>query len=261
MTANLRAAAAAFSVSMRLRFISGFSVMAFLFFPLVFAAVGLFVLNHPGTSTAQLTYGILGGGLIGYWGIAYIDAGNGIQDERWNGTLEQIFAVPTPLWVIVLGKACGGLLWGMLSFIPTLALAYFGFHNVIPNLDATNFAISFGVLTFSFLCIAMSLTPLFALWRWAFTMLNGFELGTYVLCGFMFPITILPGWAQVIAGALGPTWATKALYASTTSAGPHDFFAWWAVAIGLSLVYLALSFVLYRLVDKRARATGQLALA
>jgi len=107
----------------------------------------------------------------------------------------------------------------------------------------------------------MSLTPLFALWRWAFTMLNGFELGTYVFCGFMFPITILPGWAQVIAGALGPTWATKALSASTPAGGPRDCVAWWAVAIGVSLVYLALSFVLSRLVDKRARATGQLALA
>jgi ABC-2 type transport system permease protein len=261
MNRYVRAAFAAFYVSMRLRFVSAFAIMGFLFFPLVFAAVGLFVLNRPGTTSTQLTYGVLGGGLIGYWGATYIDAGNGIQDERWNGTLEQIFAVPTPLWVIVLGKAVGGLVWGMLSFMPTVALAYFGFHSTFPNLDGGRFMVSFGVLTFSFLTIALSLTPLFALWRWAFTMINGFELGTYVFCGFMFPVTILPGWAQAVATTLAPTWATRALYASTTSQGPHDFIVWWAAAIGLSLVYLAASTFLYRLVDKRARATGQLALA
>jgi ABC-2 type transport system permease protein len=256
----VRAAAAAFYISMRLRFISGFAIMGFLVFPLILAAVGLFVLNKPGTTATQWTYGLLGGGLIGYWGITYLDAGNGIQIERWNGTLEQIFAVPTPLWVIVLGKALGGLVWGMLSFIPTIALAYFGFHALLPQLDAARFAISFAVLTFSFLAIALSLCPLFAMWRWAFTMINGFELGTYVLCGFMFPITILPGWLQAISALLPPTWGTRALYAATTAEGPHDFVAWWAATVGLSLVYLGLSVFLFRLVDRRARATGELAL-
>ncbi len=256
----VRAAAAAFYISMRLRFISGFAIMGFLVFPLILAAVGLFVLNKPGTTATQWTYGLLGGGLIGYWGITYLDAGNGIQIERWNGTLEQIFAVPTPLWVIVLGKALGGLVWGMLSFIPTIALAYFGFHALLPQLDAGRFAISFAVLTFSFLAIALSLSPLFAMWRWAFTMINGFELGTYVLCGFMFPITILPGWLQAISALLPPTWGTRALYAATTAEGPHDFVAWWVATVGLSLVYLGLSVFLFRLVDRRARATGELAL-
>jgi ABC-2 type transport system permease protein len=257
----VRAAAAAFYISMRLRFVSGFAIMGFLVFPLILAAVGLFVLNKPGTTATQWTYGLLGGGLIGYWGITYLDAGNGIQIERWNGTLEHIFAVPTPLWVIVLGKALGGLVWGMLSFIPTIALAYFGFHALLPQLDAGRFAISFAVLTFSFLAIALSLSPLFAMWRWAFTMINGFELGTYVLCGFMFPITILPGWLQAVSALLPPTWGTRALYAATTAEGPHDFVAWWAATVVLSVAYLGLSVFLFRLVDRRARATGELALA
>ena len=258
--AYVRAAAAAFYVSMRLRFISGFSIMGFLIFPLILAAVGLFVLNRPGTTATQWTYGLLGGGLIGYWGIVYLDAGNGIQVERWNGTLEQIFAVPTPLWVIVLGKALGGLVWGMLSFIPTIALAYFGFHALLPRLDPGPFAISFTLLTFSFLAMALSFSPIFAMWRWAFTMVNGFELGTYVLCGFMFPITILPAWLQAVSGLLPPTWGTRALYAATTAEGSHDFAAWWVTTIVLSFVYIGLSVWLFHLVDRRARATGELAL-
>ena len=257
----VRAAASAFWISMRLRFVNSFAIMAWLLFPTIFAAVGLFLLVHPGETPIQLAYGVLGGGLVGYWGVAYLDGGFGIQTERWNGTLEQIFAVPTPFWVILLGKSIGSVVWGMLSFLPTLGLAYFGFHALLPHLDPTPFVVSFAVLTFSFFCVAFGFAPLFALWRWATSVINGFELGFYVLCGFMFPIAILPAWAQVLADLLSPMWATTALYASTNPTGPHDYALWWSATIGLSLVYLVLAALLYRLVDRRARMSGELALA
>lgn len=261
MRSLARAAFSAFRLSVRLRVVSPWSYLNWLLFPLLFAAVGLYVLSGPGTTPSHLVYGVLGGGLIGYWSVAYIDAGNSIQDERWNGTLEQIFATPTPLWVIILGKVCGGLLFGLLAFVPTAALAYFGFQAVLPALDPSRFVISLGILTLSFFCIAITLTPLFALWRWAFSMLNGFELGVYVLCGFMFPVAVLAAWAQGVAGVLGPTWAVRAIYASTVAEGPHDFAVWWAVAIGLSLLYLIGAYFLYALVEREARHSGELALA
>jgi ABC-2 type transport system permease protein len=261
MSTLVRAALSAFRVSLRLRVVSVWAYLNWLVFPEIFAAVGLFVLSRPGASASHVAYGVLGGGLIGFWSVAYLDGGNGIQDERWNGTLEQIFAVPTPLWVILLGKIVGSLLFGIIAFIPTAVFAYVGFHAVLPNVDAARFTISLGVLTFSFLAIALTLTPLFALWRWAFSMLNGFELGVYVLCGFMFPVTVLAPWAQGVGGALAPTWATRALYASTTSDGPHDFVTWWVAAIALSVAYLVIAYFLYRLVERRARVSGELALA
>jgi ABC-2 type transport system permease protein len=256
-----RAAFGALRVSMRLRVVSPFAYLNWLVFPLIFASVGLYVLKQPGAPGSHLAYGVLGGGLIGYWTVAYLDGGNSIQDERWNGTLEQIFAVPAPLWAIILGKAVGSLLFGLLAFLPTFALAYFGFHALVPEIDAARFTISLAVLTFSFLTIALVLTPLFALWRWAFTMLNGFELGVYLLCGFMFPVAVLVPWAQGIGDLLAPTWATRAIYASTTAEGPHDYVVWWLAAIGLSLGYLVGAYFLYRLVETRARDSGELALA
>jgi ABC-2 type transport system permease protein len=256
-----RAAWSTFKVSLKLRFVSQFSYLNWLLFPLLLASVGLFVLDTPGASSTHLAYAVLGGGLVGYWGSAYLDAGNGIQEERWNGTLEQIFASPTPLLVILLGKSCGGLVVGLLSFVPTVTLAYLGFQAALPSVDPLRFAISFGALTFSFLAIALTLTPLYSLWRWSFSVLNGLELGVYVLCGFMFPVAILAPWAQGLAGFLAPTWATRALYASTTAEGPHDFALWWFATIALSVTYLVGAALLYRLVDRRARVSGELALA
>lgn len=260
MRSLVRAAFSAFLVSVRLRVISPWAYLTWLVFPLLFAAVGLYLLARPGAPSAHLAYGVLGGGLIAYWSIAYLDGGNGIQDERWNGTLEQIFAVPTPLWAIILGKISGSLLFGLVSFLPTAALAYFGFHAVLPDLDAARFAISLGVLTFTFFAIALTLTPLFALWRWAFSMLNGFELGVYVLCGFMFPIAVLAPQVQAVAAVLSPTWATRALYASATSGSARDITIWWIVAIALSALYLVAAYFMYAMVERQARVSGQLAL-
>ncbi|HKC19917.1 MAG TPA: hypothetical protein VKE27_09830, partial [Candidatus Dormibacteraeota bacterium] len=155
----LRAASSAFWVSMRLRFVNPFALMAWLVFPTIFAAVGLFLLARPGASAGHIAYGVLGGGLVGYWGVAYLDGGFGIQTERWNGTLEQIFAVPTPFWVILLGKSVGSVLWGMLSFLPTLGLAYVGFHAALPGLDPAPFVVSFAVLSFTFLSVAFWFAP------------------------------------------------------------------------------------------------------
>ena len=259
MRSLVRAAWRAFLTSMRLRVVNPWAYLNWLVFPLIFAAVGLFVLTSTGYT--RVAYGVLGGGIIGFWGIAYLDGGNSIQDERWQGTLEQIFAVPTPLFVIVIGKILGSLLMGLLSFIPTVALAYFGFHAALPGIDPLRFAISLAVLTFSFFVISVALTPLFAVWRTAFTVLNGLELGVYGLCGFMFPITQLPGWLQPVSYVLSPTWATRALYAATSPTRGSDVTTDWFIALGLSLAYLVASIFLYRFVEIRARVTGELALA
>lgn len=259
MRSLVRAAWRAFLTSMRLRVVNPWAYLNWLVFPLIFAAVGLFVLTSTGYT--RVAYGVLGGGIIGFWGIAYLDGGNSIQDERWQGTLEQIFAVPTPLFVIVIGKILGSLLMGLLSFIPTVALAYFGFHAALPGIDPLRFAISLAVLTFSFFVISVALTPLFAVWRTAFTVLNGLELGVYGLCGFMFPISQLPGWLQPVSYVLSPTWATRALYAAASPTRGSDITTDWLIALGLSLAYLVASIFLYRFVEIRARVTGELALA
>ena len=255
-----RAAFSAFYVSVRLRVISPWAYLNWLVFPLIFAAVGLYVLSTPGGPASRVVYGVFGGGLIGYWSVAYLDGGNSIQDERWNGTLEQLFGTPTPLWVIVAGKVCGAILFGLLAFIPTAAFAYFGFHAVLPRLDPGPFVVSLGVLTLTFFVIGIALTPLFALSRWAFSMLNGFEIAVYVFCGFMFPIAFLAPWAQAVGGVLAPTWAVRALYASTLTEGPRDYVTWWLVALALSAAYLVVGYALYALVERRARVSGELAL-
>ncbi len=259
MASLLRAAWRAFLITTRLRVVSPWAYLTWFVLPVIFAVVGLYLLTSSGPS--RVAYGVLGGGLIGFWSVCYLDGGQSIQDERWQGTLEQIFAVPTPLVVIILGKISSSMLIGLLSFIPTVALSYLGFHALLPALDPLAFAVSLSLLTFGFFAIAVTLTPLFALSRWAFTLLNGVELGVYALSGFMYPVSLLPGWLQAISYALAPTWAVKAMYAAAAARPGGDYLLWWAAAAGLGVLYLAISVALYRFVGVRARVSGDLALA
>src|SRR5258708_19969564 len=95
-------------------------------------SVGLLILSQG--SVSKSAYAILGGGLIGYWGLAYQEGGNEIQNERWGGTLEQGMACPTPLGVIAVGKIASSLTFGRLSFIPTGLSAYLLLPASLPTL-------------------------------------------------------------------------------------------------------------------------------
>jgi ABC-2 type transport system permease protein len=255
---HVRAAARAFEMSNKMRVINPFTYLGWLVYPLIIAILGLLILAHG--SAAKTAYAILGGGLIGYWGLAYQEGGNEIQNERWFGTLEQVMACPTPLAVIVVGKIASSLLFGLLSFIPTVLAAYFLWHVSLQSVDPVPFAVSFVVLTFSFFSVAIALAPLYAMWRWSNALINGFEIGMFALCGFMFPVSQLPQWLQPFSAVLAPAWATRSLYAATGQPDAHAYFLWCGIAIAISCGYLLISWFLFRLVDLRARVTGQLAL-
>lgn len=242
---------------MKLRVVNPFSYLNWLVFPLIFVVLGLVLLSPGGAMRS--TYAILGGGLIGYWGMTYLEAGNEIGNERWTGTLEQVMGCPTPLVVIVIGKMLASLSVGAFSFIPAVALSFVVFHQRVQHVDVVPFAISFVVLTFTLFSTALALAPLYAMSRAAFSLTNGFEITIYVLCGFMFPVTQLPQWLQAVASVMAPAWATRSLYAAAGQPFGNQYLLWWSASIALSCVYLAVAWVLFRMVDARARVSGQLA--
>ncbi len=219
----LRAALRAFEMQLKTRVVSPWSYLNWLIFPIIISAAGFFMLGSGGHG--RTVYAALGGGVIGFWSVTYLEAGNGIQSERWDGTLEQVIGCPTPLYVIVAGKALASLLIGLLAFVPPLVAAALFFRSGLPRVDPVPFAVSVAVLTVSFFALAVMLSPLFAIWRWAFTLTNTAEFGVYALAGFMFPVTVLPAPVQAVAAALPPSWAVRALYAAAGQGGDPAYAA------------------------------------
>jgi ABC-2 type transport system permease protein len=255
----VRAALRAAEMQLKMQVISPFAYLGAAIYPLIITSIALVLLSsgEPG----RVAYAIIGGGLTGLWGSAYLDTGNGVNTERWMGTLEQLMGCPTPFWVIMLGKAAASILLGISSFLFSIALAFIGFHRLLPPVRLVPFAVSFLLTILAFFAVGMALAPVFALARWAFTLSNGAEILAYVLCGFMFPATLLPNWVHPISGLLPPTWTIRAMYSATGQPVGSDLGAWWLAACLLIAAYLGLSFLFFRFVQVRARVSGQLSLA
>lgn len=256
----VRAAFRAAEVHFKLQVVNPFAYLNAAIYPLIMTVLALILLapvNQPG----RIAYAILGGGLLGVWGWTYLDAGRGIEAERWLGTLEQVMGCPTPLSVIVLGKVATSMILGITAFVFSIALAFIGFHRLLPSVDIAPFVVSFALTIAAFFAVGMALAPLFALARWTFALANGMEALIYILCGFMFPTTQLPGWVQAISSALPLTWTIRALYAATGQPVGRDYGQWWLFGVVLIAVYVVIALAFFRFVEMRARISGELARA
>ena len=259
MRSLVRAAWRAFTVQLKLRVVNPLSYFQVVAQPMIFGGVAL-VLYATSGQGARIPLAVVGGGLVGLWSVTLFNSGFDITSERWTGTLEEIFACPTPLAVIVFGKVASSMVLGTLSFVLNLALAYAFFGRAFERIEPLPLAASFALTIAACYSMGMLFAPFFAWSRATGSLLNTFETPVYLLCGFMFPITFLPAWAQPFSWFLAPTWTVRGMFAATGQpVGDHHYALWWAAALGLMAVYAVLTAMLYRLVDRKARMSGELA--
>jgi ABC-2 type transport system permease protein len=237
----------------------GFILFTLVVQPLVIAVLGLWILQ--GTRPDYGIYVVVGSGLTGLWSGLLFVSGNSITFERWTGTLEFIASVPTPLEVITLGRILANVLQSLVSMIGAYLLAsiFFGYPLTVSH--PLPFAVSVLLMVGAFVCLGMVIAPLFVtnpdVQRWQ----NAIEFPVYILAGFLFPIALLPGWVTPLSYLLSPYWAAVALHETSSGSGdPGTVLGAWAAMIGLSVGYLLLSSVMFRVLLRRAREEGTLGL-
>ena len=88
--------------------------------------------------------------------------------------------------------------------------------------------------------------------------MNLLEIPIIFLCGFTFPVEVLPKWVQMISNCLPPTWAVRMVRMSVTGKNTGDF----VQSLGyLSIELLALvivSGILYWYMDRSIRIKSTL---
>ena len=113
--------------------------------------------------------------------------------------------------------------------------------------------------------------------------MNLIEIPLVFICGFTFPIEVLPGWVQAISNLLAPTWAVRLLRMSCQASsgsglGYIDFemgisdavyhgtkqmnYVLYGQYVGILLIEMAVFILftigLYRWMDKRVRISATL---
>jgi ABC-2 type transport system permease protein len=234
-----------------------FIIFTILIQPLIIAVMGLYMLKDKGADIGIFV--IVGSGLTGLWSGLLFISGNSINVERWIGTIENLVAVPTPFEIIIYGKNIANVLQSLVSMVAGYILAALFFDYTLTINQPLPFFISLLLTVLAFISFGLLIAPLFimnpAVQQWQ----NGIEFPVYILCGFLFPIALLPGWTTPISYILPPYWAAVALHGTSSGNAPMEqtLFAW-AMMLVSAVVYFTISRFLFKKMLFKARVDATL---
>ncbi len=182
------------NVQFRLRALSGYSMLLLIIQPAIFSGIGFILARVAGKEAPDLIYTIIGGGFMGLWSSILFTSFYDITNDRVEGTLELIVGSPTSLTKILAIRTLTNVLTGMISLSCSflIALAFFGYKFNAESLPAVG--VSVLVIMLTFWCLGLLLANFHAWSRVSGTAVNYLELPIAVVCGFMFPVSILPAW-------------------------------------------------------------------
>ncbi len=235
----------------------GFILFAILFQPLIIALMGLWMLGDKGAD--YMMFIIVGSGLTGLWSGLLFVCGNSLNVERWSGTLETLVGVPTSLGVVVFGKNLGNIIQSLISMVAAYLLAALLFGYQLQITQPIGFGISIGLSVLAFISFGLLLAPLFVLNPGVSHWQNAMEFPVYILCGFLFPIALLPQWTTPFSYALPPYWAAVALHGTSSVSLPLDQLVLaWIMLIVESAICLLVAGWLFKKMSVKARTDATL---
>jgi ABC-2 type transport system permease protein len=186
-------------------------------------------------------------------------SGNSINMERWSGTLETLVGVPTSLELIVFGKNLANVLQSIVSMVASYLLAALIFGYSLHINQPFLFLVSLFLALISFISFGLVIAPVFVMNPSVQQWQNAMEFPVFILCGFLFPIALLPGWTTPLSYLLPPYWAARALHSTSTGgANLEEVMFYWVMMVLFSLIYYFISKRLFRLMLVKARRDATL---
>ena len=240
-------------MTLRTQFTDGFVLFGIVFQPMIIAILALFMLRDKGGDYAMFV--VIGSGLTGLWSSLLFVSGNSINVERWTGTLESLVGMPTPFDVIVFGKNLANVFQSLLSYF----LAAFLFGYSLSLTQPFLFFVTLLLSMFAFICFGLTIAPVFVMYRSVQQWQNAMEFPVYILCGFLFPIALLPNWSTPVSYLLPPYWAAIALHGTSTAMMPFGQIAFsWGMMLIFSIVDLVIASQLFKIMLYKARVDATL---
>jgi ABC-2 type transport system permease protein len=235
---------------------SAFDGVLGVLWPLFFATTAFFMFR-AGASPNTLLYASLGASVMGIWSATAVSASSALQRERWGGTLELLVGVPAHFALVLmpitiamstigLYSMTATLLWGRLVFGIDVHVA----HPLLFALAIPATIVSIGMLGFLLsVCVVR--------YRTAWALGNAFEYPVWLVCGFLVPLSVLPGFVRPISWVLAPTWGIRAIRESALGGSPLGDLG---MCCALGAGYGVLGVLLVETVLRSARRTATLSL-
>jgi ABC-2 type transport system permease protein len=258
MKQNLHALSHSVSLQMKLSIARPMFQFVIWISPLFYATITYLI--YGGQSPDKIfQYVVLGSGFMGLWTSIVFSSASDVNRERMYGTLENIFVAPVSFAYILMGKIVGNTIWGLLSMVLSFVYLTIVFQIELPTIRLLPVVLGliFVVIAISVFAFVMAL--LFTLSKHAVDIMNVIEYPIFLICGFLFPLTILPDWVQVISYTLPPTWAIYLLRMVTNaSSTTNEILIAFSGLVVITMAYVGIALLSYRAVDRKARIDGKL---
>jgi ABC-2 type transport system permease protein len=180
-----------------------------------------------------------------------------MQRERWWGTLELLVAAPRHFSLVLFPSTLGLASVGIYNLVATLLWGRFAFGIPLTVEHPLLFALSIVGTVLAFAGLGLLFAVSFVRFRAAWVLGNFFEYPVWLICGFLVPLALLPGWVRPIAWVLAPTWGMSAIRESALGGTPLPDLL---LCLGLGAVYVTFAVLVTNRVLDDARARGSLSL-
>lgn len=205
------------------------------------------------------TYVMLGAGLMGLWSCICFSSAGDINRERYSGTLSLIFVTPADFGTIIFGKVLGNTLLSLLTLIISFLTAKFLYRAPIMIESPLYLLLSIFATIVCFITISICIAYLLTLSRKTQLYMNCIEIPIILLCGFVFPVEILPVWVLPISYCLSPTWAIKLMRMSISGVeNRSEYFSTLAVLGCITTLYIVIGKFLCKKIESQVRIKATL---
>jgi ABC-2 type transport system permease protein len=235
---------------------SAFDGFLGLLWPLFFATTA-FLMFRIGHDPATLLYASLGASVMGVWSATSVAASSALQRQRWHGTLELLVAAPVHFSLVLLPITIAMSTVGVYSMAATLVWGRVLFGISIHFAHPWLFALAVPVTVGSIGLLGFLLSVTVVRYRTAWALGNMFEYPVWLICGFLVPLSLFPGWVRPLSWLLAPTWGIRAIRAAASGGDPLPAIG---LAAGLGLVYVTIGILLVETVLRSARANATVSL-
>jgi ABC-2 type transport system permease protein len=226
----------------------GFSFFAMFMFLFMGKFVGL---NDPG-------YIIIGNILL-------MPANNGVSGlsmtlggERQFGAMSYLLGSPAPRGPLFFGRAFFHILDGLITVLVALPVAAIFLHLDFSKMNLGLVLLCVLILSFTTNGIGFIMGTITLLSRDGWMITSTLQIAFYILIGVNFPVSLLPGFLQIIAYGLPMTRGIMATRMALNGAN-------WASISNLvfgellvGFIYLALGYFIFSVVEKASMASGSL---
>jgi ABC-2 type transport system permease protein len=220
------------------------------------------------STTAFLMYGAgggpkvvsvaVGGSMIGIWSATSTSGASAMQRERREGTLELLAGAPVRFAATLIPITLAMSTVGLYSMVATVIWARLLFSVSLPVASPAAFGLAVAVTVLSVGLLGFLLSVTVVRFRSAWAVGNMLEFPVWLICGFLVPLSMLPGWVRPISWVLAPTWGVRAVRDAAYGGSP-----WGSIALAtvLSAIYCVAGVLLSQLMLRSARTNATLALS